>query len=94
VAKVSMSREELAHLLLQEAWQSGKCIELADVFITGPHAERTVTWGYGTRSATRSVVSTQCVQELQAIASRLQAIFDLRGEDRIPPIREEALPPS
>ena len=71
-----MSRAELRHLLLQEAWQSGKCIELADVFVTGPHPERSVTWGYGTRS----VVSVQCEQELQAIASRLQAEFDLEGD--------------
>jgi hypothetical protein len=75
-----MSRAELAHLLLQEAWQSGKCIELADVFVTGPHPGRNVNWGYGTMSATRSVVSVQCEQELQAIASRLQAEFDLGSE--------------
>jgi hypothetical protein len=79
-AKVSMSRAELAHLLLREAWQSGKCIELADVFITGPQAERGVAWGCGTSSATRAVVSAECELELQTIASRLQAVFDIDGE--------------
>jgi len=77
MSKVLKSRAELAKLLLNEARQSGKCAGLADVFITGPHPERSITWGFGTASTARSTVSSECGGELQAIASRLQTEFDL-----------------
>jgi hypothetical protein len=78
--KVLKTRGELARLLLNEARQSGKCPGLADVFITGPHPERSVTWGFGTASAGRSTVSPECGTELQAIANRLQSEFDLSAD--------------
>jgi hypothetical protein len=80
MAKVLKTRAQLAKLLLNEARQSGKCIDLADVFITGPHPERSITWGFGTAPTGRSTVSTDCGIELQAIASRLQREFDLLAE--------------
>ena len=65
------TRTELAKLLLNEARQSGKCDGLSDVFITGPHPERSITWGFGTVLTWRTAVSPGCEIELQAIASRL-----------------------
>jgi hypothetical protein len=67
----------LVKLLLNEARQSGKCTGLADVFITGPHLERSINWGFGTAPTGRSMVSSECGVELRAIASRLQSEFDL-----------------
>jgi hypothetical protein len=78
--KVLKTRAELAKLLLNEARQSGKCPGLADVFITGPHPERSVTWGFGTAPTGHAMVSVGCRIELQAIASRLQSEFDLSAE--------------
>jgi hypothetical protein len=78
--KVLKTRAELARLLLNEARQSGKCADLADVFITGPHPERSVTWGFGTAPTPRSTISLDCAVELQAIASRLQSEFDLSAD--------------
>lgn len=75
--KILKTRAELAMLLLNEARQSGKCAGLADVFITGPHPERAVTWGFGTAPTGRATVSPDCGIELQAIAGRLQSEFDL-----------------
>jgi hypothetical protein len=78
--KILKTRAELTKLLLNEARQSGKCTGLADVFITGPHPERSITWGFGTAPVGRSVVCSECGVELQAIASRLQTEFDLSTE--------------
>ena len=78
--KVLRTRAELAKLLLNEARQSGKCTDLADVFITGPHPERSITWGFGTAPTGRAVVSSECGGELQAIARRLQMEFDLSAD--------------
>jgi len=78
--KVLKTRAELAKLLLNEARQSGKCPGLADVFITGPHPERSVTWGFGTAPMGHSTVSPDCAIELQAIARRLQSEFDLSAD--------------
>jgi hypothetical protein len=78
--KILKTREELMKLLLNEARQSGKCAGLADVFITGPHPERSITWGFGTAPTGRLVVSSECGCELQAIAGRLQAEFDLSAD--------------
>jgi hypothetical protein len=78
--KILKTRAELARLLLNEARQSGKCADLADVFITGPHPERSVTWGFGTAPTGRSTVSSDCTIELQAIAGRLQSEFDLSAD--------------
>jgi hypothetical protein len=78
--KILKTRAELAKLLLNEARQSGKCLGLADIFITGPHPERAVTWGFGTASAGCSAVSSECGIELQAIAGRLQSEFDLSAD--------------
>ena len=75
--KVLKTRAELTTLLLNEARQSGKCAGLADVFITGPHPERSVTWGFGIAPTGRSTVSSDCAIELHAIAGRLQSEFDL-----------------
>ena len=79
--KILKTRAELAKLLLSEARQSGKCTGLVDVFITGPHPERSITWGFGTAPTGRSMVSPECGIELQAIASRLQKEFDLSAEE-------------
>ena len=78
--KILKTRSELARLLLNEARQSGKCPNLADVFITGPHPERSVTWGFGTMPTGSSTVSLACGIELQAIAARLQTEFDLSAD--------------
>jgi hypothetical protein len=78
--KILKTRSELAKLLLNEARQSGKCTGLTDVFITGPHPERSVTWGFGTAPLGRWTVSPECGIELQAIASRLQSEFDLTAD--------------
>jgi hypothetical protein len=78
--KILKTRAELAKLLLNEARQSGKCAGLADIFITGPHPERSVTWGFGTAPTARSTVSPECGMELRAIASRLQSEFDLSAD--------------
>ena len=78
--KILKTRSELARLLLNEARQSGKCADLADVFITGPHSERLINWGFGTAPTGRATVSVECGIELQAIASRLQRDFDLSGD--------------
>jgi hypothetical protein len=78
--KILKTRAELMKLLLSEARQSGKCTGLADVFITGPHPERSITWGFGTAPTRRSVVSSECGVELRAIASRLQTEFDLSAD--------------
>jgi hypothetical protein len=78
--KILKTRAELTKLLLNEARQSGKCAGLADVFITGPHPERLVTWGFGTAPTGRSTVLPACAIELQAIASRLQSEFDLSAD--------------
>jgi hypothetical protein len=75
--KIRKTRAELATLLINEARQSGKCIGLADVFITGPHPARPTNWGFGTAPTGRSTVSAECGTELQAIARRLQTEFDL-----------------
>ena len=75
--KILKTRSELATLLLNEARQSGKCTGLADLFIIGPHPERSVNWGFGTAPTGRSTVSPECGIELQAIACRLQTEFDL-----------------
>jgi hypothetical protein len=80
MAKILKTRAELARLLLNEARQSGKCANLADVFITGPHPERSITWGFGTAPTGRATISPECGVELQAIASRLQAEFDLAAD--------------
>lgn len=79
--EILKTRAELAKLLLSEARQSGKCTGLADLFITGPHPERSITWGFGTAPTGRSTVSPECGIELQAIASRLQKEFDLSAEE-------------
>ena len=87
--KILKTRTQLVKLLLNEARQSGKCTGLADVFITGPHPERSITWGFGTAPTDRSLVSSECGNELQAIASRLQKEFDLSAnEDRASPAAE------
>jgi hypothetical protein len=78
--KILKTRAELTKLLLNEARQSGKCAGLADIFITGPHPERAVTWGFGTAPTWRSTVSSDCAIELQAIAGRLQSEFDLSSD--------------
>ena len=78
--KILKTRAELTKLLLNEARQSGKCAGLADVFITGPHPERSINWGFGTAPTGRSVVSSECGVELQAIAGRLQTEFDLSAD--------------
>jgi hypothetical protein len=78
--KISKTRSELAKLLLNEARQSGKCLGLADIFITGPHPERAVTWGFGTASTGHSTVPSECGVELRAIAGRLQSEFDLSAD--------------
>jgi hypothetical protein len=78
--KILKTRAELARLLLNEARQSGKCAGLTDVFITGPHPDRSITWGFGTAPTGRSTVSPECGIELQAIASRLQSEFDLSAD--------------
>ena len=78
--KVLKTRAELAKLLLSEARQSGKCLGLADIFITGPHPERAVTWGFGIASTERSTVACECGIELRAIAGRLQSEFDLSAD--------------
>lgn len=78
--KVLKTRAELTTLLLNEARQSGKCTGLADVFITGPHPERSITWGFGTAPTGRLTISSECGIELQAIASRLQREFDLSAD--------------
>ena len=78
--KILKTRAELAKLLLNEARQSGKCADLADVFITGPHPERSVTWGFGTAPTGRATVSPECGTELRAIAGRLQSEFDLSAD--------------
>jgi hypothetical protein len=75
--KIAKTRAELATLLLNKARGSGKCRDLASVFITGPFPDRTITWGFGTQPVGRALVSGECGSELQAIASRLQAEFDL-----------------
>lgn len=79
--EILKTRAELAKLLLSEARQSGKCTGVADLFITGPHPERSITWGFGTAPTGRSTVSPECGIELQAIASRLQKEFDLSAEE-------------
>jgi hypothetical protein len=78
--RILKTRAELTKLLLNEARQSGKCTGLADVFITGPHPERSITWGFGTAPTGRAVVSSECGVELQVIASRLQTEFDLSAD--------------
>lgn len=78
MAKILKTRSELEKLLLNEARQSGRCLGLADIFITGPHPERAVTWGFGIASTERSTVACEC--ELRAIADRLQSEFDLSGD--------------
>ena len=78
--KILKTRSELAKLLLSEARQSGKCLGLADIFITGPHPERAVTWGFGTAPTGRSTVCPDCGIELRAIAGRLQSEFDLSSD--------------
>jgi hypothetical protein len=78
--KIMKTRAELVRLLLNEARQSGKCAGLADVFITGPHPERAITWSFGTAPTARSTISPECMSELQAIASRLQTEFDLSAD--------------
>ena len=78
--KTLKTRSELAQLLLNEARQSGKCTGLIDVFITGPHSGRSVNWGFGTAPTERSTISPECGTELQAIARRLQAEFDLSAD--------------
>jgi hypothetical protein len=80
--KILKTRAELAKLLLNEARQSGKCAGLAEVFITGPHPERSITWGFGAAPTGRSTISPECGIELQAIASRLQRELDLSAESR------------
>jgi hypothetical protein len=45
--KIAKTRAELATLLLNKARGSGKCRDLASVFITGPFPDRTITWGLG-----------------------------------------------
>jgi hypothetical protein len=79
--KILKTRTELAKLLLSEARQSGKCTDLAGVFITGPHPERSITWGFGTAPTGHLTVSPECGIELQAIANRLQREFDLSAEE-------------
>ena len=74
--KILKTRSELVKLLLSEARQSGKCTGLTDIFITGPHPERAVTWGFGTGSTECS----ECGIELRAIAGRLQSEFDLSAD--------------
>jgi hypothetical protein len=78
--KILKTRAELMKLLLNEARQSGKCTGLADIFITGPHPERSITWGFGTAPTGRAVISSECGIELQAIARRLQTEFDLLAD--------------
>ena len=80
MAKALKTRAELAKLLLNEARQSGKCTGLAEVFITGPHSERSINWGFGTAPTERSTISPECGIELQAIARRLQSEFDLSAD--------------
>jgi hypothetical protein len=80
MTKILKTRAELARLLLSEARQSGKCAGLTDIFITGPHPERSVTWGFGTAPTGRSTVSPECGIELRAIAGRLQSEFDLASD--------------
>jgi len=77
--KVLKTRAELTKLLLNEARQSGKCFDL-DIFITGPHPERSVTWGFGIAPTGRATISDECGIELRAIAARLQSEFDLSAD--------------
>lgn len=46
--KILKPRAARTKLLPNEARQRGKATGLADVFITGPHPERLITWGFGT----------------------------------------------
>jgi len=78
MTKTLKTRSELEKLLLNEARQSGRCLGLADIFVTGPHPERAVTWGFGVASTERS--TCECGIELRAIADRLQSEFDLSGD--------------
>jgi hypothetical protein len=80
MTKILKTRSELEKLLLNEARQSGRCLGLADIFITGPHPERAVTWGFGIASTDRSTVACECGIELRAIADRLQSEFDLSAD--------------
>jgi hypothetical protein len=86
--KIFKTRVELAKLLLNEARQSGKCTNLADVFITGPHPERSITWEFVTAPTGHATVSPECGLELRAIrqppAIRVRSIggLEVRMLDR------------
>jgi hypothetical protein len=78
MAKEFKTRGELQKLVLEEARNSGKCPDLAEVVITGPFPSRELTWDI-MRRPRAATVSVDCATEIDNIVRRLQMRFELSG---------------
>jgi hypothetical protein len=79
MAKEFKTRRELQKLVLDEVRNSGKCVEVPDIVITGPFPSRELTWDIRKQPGS-AAVSVDCTSEIDKIVRRLQMMFELSGD--------------
>jgi hypothetical protein len=82
MTKEKKTRAELAQMMISEARNSGKCADLYDLSISGPHQDQQSNWDYMIIRSGSTRISSVCDAELRIIAGRLQAKYDLSGDLR------------
>jgi hypothetical protein len=80
MTKEKKTRAELAQMMISEARNSGKCADLYDLSISGPHQDQQSNWDYMIIRSGSARVSGECDAELRIIAGRLKAKYDLSGD--------------
>ena len=80
MTKEPRTREQLAEMILKDAYATGKCADLHSVIVLGPVTQGRSNWHIGTSSNGPNAVSAPCRRELNLIVGRLQAKYDLTGE--------------
>jgi hypothetical protein len=80
MAKEKKTRAELAQMMISEARNSGKCADLYDLSISGPHQDQQSNWDYMIIRSGSARVSSECDAKLRVIAGQMQAKYDLSGD--------------
>ena len=69
-----------AQIMISEARNSGKCADLYDLSISGPHQDQQSNWHYMIIRSGGARISSECDAKLRVIAGRMQAKYDLSGD--------------
>jgi hypothetical protein len=80
MTKEKKTRAELAQMMISEARNSGKCADLYDLSISGPHQDQHSNWHYMIIRSGGARISSECDAKLRVIAGQMQAKYNLSGD--------------